>query len=117
MSSSPCKRAMRALAKRQPLMKDDMGQASVWAAKDTSRAEWKFHSPPHPERALAMNEPLKLPIKNDWLVAASNIAAAIIQNAPEKGTPEQLPKTIHQAYFAVWMAHRRLQNGISHTAD
>lgn len=56
---------------------------------------------------------MKIAVKDTWMAAAAQIAAAQIQNDPEKGKPENLPRTIHQAYYALWVAGRRLEMGSS----
>lgn len=56
---------------------------------------------------------MKIQVRDAWMQAAAQIVAVQIQQDPEKGTRENLPRTIHQAYFAIWQAARRLELGSS----
>lgn len=58
-----------------------------------------------------MTSNMKINVNDAWLAAAAQIAAAQIQNDPKLGAQENLPRLIHQAYFAIWMANRRIENG------
>ena len=59
-----------------------------------------------------MTSNMKIKVNDAWLAAAAQIAAAQIQNDPILGSQENLPRLIHQAYHAIWMANRRLENDV-----
>lgn len=56
---------------------------------------------------------MKIEVNDTWMTAAAQIAAAQVQNDPVLGSRENLPRTIHQAYYAIWLASRRLESGVS----
>lgn len=54
---------------------------------------------------------MKIKVNDTWMAAAAQIAAAQIQNDPEKGKQENLCRTIQEAYMEIWRAAEGLQNG------
>ena len=54
---------------------------------------------------------MKIKVNDTWMAAAAQIAAAQIQNDPEKVKPENLCRTIQEAYMEIWRAARGLENG------
>lgn len=54
---------------------------------------------------------MKITVIPEFMVAASQIVAAQIQRDPTLGNPDELPRALHQAYHAVWLAARRLDIG------
>ncbi len=52
---------------------------------------------------------MKINVIPEFMVAASQIVAAQIQRDPTLADQDQLPRALHQAYYAVWLAARRLE--------
>jgi hypothetical protein len=54
---------------------------------------------------------MKINVNNELMIAAAQIVAVQIQQDPSKGTQDELPRALHQAYYAIWLAARRLEHG------
>lgn len=51
---------------------------------------------------------MRMEVNPEFMIAASQIVAAQIQRDPTLGNQDELPRALHQAYYAVWLAARRL---------
>jgi len=89
-------------------------QLRVRIEKKVPAAPWDMlEAPTQPTPGRTdMNTGLKFKVNDAWMAAAAQIAAAQVQNDPILGSPENLPRTIHKAYYAIWLANRRLEDGV-----